>query len=337
MKGVALESSPYGVHGDAKTMIKHQTLLQEYHDLHEDVEASRKKLENMKQRKATLLVEVSFLRRRYKYLLRSKAGNLPQEQGKELEQPHDVKHKGKNSRKAVVPNKKEATPRTLPPVFKQDQKRHALPPVFKPDQKTNTLPLLFKPDQKKHALPPLFKPDQKKRKTYKGPEASLSIVSSSSGQNHTEKQHSGKNATHSNPIPYPKPKGRLYKVKEGGHQSPMPSIDLNQQERIYYGNGSAMGDPSPVFNLNHKDYAFSGKQPSVQNRAPVFDLNQISREEEELQENSEPLRFEELKKDLISEDQLNDLKLSVCRNLGDGSSRVPKRKISWQDPVALRV
>lgn len=39
----------------------------------------------------------------------------------------------------------------------------------------------------------------------------------------------------------------------------------------------------------------------------------------------------------INEEQQNDLKLSICRNAGEGSSRAGKRKISWQDPVALRV
>lgn len=35
------------------------------------------------------------------------------------------------------------------------------------------------------------------------------------------------------------------------------------------------------------------------------------------------------------EDDQNDLKLSLCRNAGEGSSRVGKRKLSWQDSVAL--
>lgn len=39
----------------------------------------------------------------------------------------------------------------------------------------------------------------------------------------------------------------------------------------------------------------------------------------------------------LNEEQHNDIKLSVCRNLGEGSSRVGKRKITWQDQVALRV
>lgn len=66
----------------------------------------------------------------------------------------------------------------------------------------------------------------------------------------------------------------------------------------------------------------------------------VQREEEELQGNTEPMWIEEPKRSalrVVSEEQLNDVKLSVCRNIGDGPSRAVKRKISWQDQVALRV
>lgn len=33
----------------------------------------------------------------------------------------------------------------------------------------------------------------------------------------------------------------------------------------------------------------------------------------------------------------NELKLSICRDVGTSGNRVGKRKISWQDQVALRV
>lgn len=62
--------------------------------------------------------------------------------------------------------------------------------------------------------------------------------------------------------------------------------------------------------------------------------------DEELQSDSEPSRMEEPKKSLLrggSDEQLNDMKLSICRNMGNGSNRAGKRKISWQDQVALRV
>ncbi|CAN1328579.1 hypothetical protein LINPERPRIM_LOCUS34454 [Linum perenne] len=83
---------------------------------------------------------------------------------------------------------------------------------------------------------------------------------------------------------------------------------------------------------------------NVRNNAPIFDLNQISMEEEELQTNGEMTipRMGDLKivnslRGGIDEQhhQHNDVKLSGCRNLGNGSSRGGKRKISWQDPVAF--
>lgn len=65
-------------------------------------------------------------------------------------------------------------------------------------------------------------------------------------------------------------------------------------------------------------------------------------EEEEVQNNYELMtKFEEPKKAGLmkagNEDQTTDMKLSLCRNAGEGSSRIGKRKISWQDPVALSV
>lgn len=49
---------------------------------------------------------------------------------------------------------------------------------------------------------------------------------------------------------------------------------------------------------------------------------------------------EELKKCVVrggNDDQHNEMKLSACRNIGNGPARAGKRKISWQDQVALRV
>ena len=63
-------------------------------------------------------------------------------------------------------------------------------------------------------------------------------------------------------------------------------------------------------------------------------------EEEELQTNYDTLRADELKKSLLrggNDEQQNDIKISACRTVGDGPSRAGKRKISWQDQVALRV
>ncbi|KAK1316622.1 hypothetical protein QJS10_CPA05g02224 [Acorus calamus] len=74
----------------------------------------------------------------------------------------------------------------------------------------------------------------------------------------------------------------------------------------------------------------------------VLDLNQIShlRPEEtgEFQVAWEPLGGEKnLKQALVDGDsESGDVNLSICRDVG-GSSRMGKRKISWQDQVALRV
>lgn len=116
MKGVVLDSSSYGVHGFAK---KHQTLLQDYQDLNKDVETSRNKLENLKQRKLTLMAEVGFLRRRCKYLLKNKSQKLPQEREKESEQPHNRKNS------IGYPNfkGKQAALQNSNPIPKPNQKR----------------------------------------------------------------------------------------------------------------------------------------------------------------------------------------------------------------------
>ena len=50
------------------------------------------------------------------------------------------------------------------------------------------------------------------------------------------------------------------------------------------------------------------------------------------------LKMEKLKRSLMEGDAVaNDLKLSVCRDVGTSSNPSSKRKISWQDQVALRV
>ncbi|KAG7538453.1 hypothetical protein ISN44_As13g022230 [Arabidopsis suecica] len=95
--------------------------------------------------------------------------------------------------------------------------------------------------------------------------------------------------------------------------------------------------------LNHSGKAPDETETSPKRRVPLFDLNQISGEEEQETEavdnSQEKTRVEESSscKRMSSgiEMQQKDVKLSSCRNGGNGSN---KRKISWQDPVAaLRV
>lgn len=103
---------------------------------------------------------------------------------------------------------------------------------------------------------------------------------------------------------------------------------LRRATQAYYSNQTVKTNPSDVFD--------SSKETPVKTRPPTFDLNQISREEEEeLQEGNEP---NDLVRSVIDE-KLNDMKLLTCGNVGrDAStSQARKRKISWQDPVVLRV
>ncbi|KAJ0251755.1 Uncharacterized protein HA466_0126710 [Hirschfeldia incana] len=53
---------------DPRIMFKHQSLMQDYHELQKETEFKMRKLEMMKQRRSILDAEVRFLRRRYKHL-----------------------------------------------------------------------------------------------------------------------------------------------------------------------------------------------------------------------------------------------------------------------------
>ncbi|KAI3775361.1 hypothetical protein L1987_49934 [Smallanthus sonchifolius] len=233
MKGVAFDSSPHVSYEDIRARFKHQTLLQYYLELQQETESARNKLEAMKQKKHTLEAEVRFLRRRYKFLMKTKSSTP------ELVKSHNVETTQHRKSKEKVNHQKVAALPNLPPIPNQIQK----------------------------------------------------------GKMYTKKK---------NIIP----------------NQPFPVFDLDRNVNLH-GNHS-----SPVTEIGQKESGFSGKAAVVQARAPIFDLNQISIEEEELQESFEDPRKE----------QQNDLKLSICRNVGDGSTnRSGKRKISWQDPVALRV
>lgn len=216
MKGVAFDSLPHVSYEDARARFKHQTLLQDYLELEQETEAARNKLEAMKQKKQTLEAEVRFLRRRHKFLLKTKSTTPQQVKSHNLETTQFRKSKKEN-----VHPKKAPTLRNLPPIHNLNQR------------------------------------------------------------------------------------GRVYTEKKNSNPSRPPSGDKNVNLHSV--------NLSPVTEFNRKESGFGGKEA----RVPIFDLNQISMEEEE---------------------EHNDLKLSMCRNVGDGSTnRAGKRKITWQDPVALRV
>lgn len=239
MKGVA-----FG-YEDVKARFKHQTLVQDYLHLQKETEAARNYVEFMKQKKQILEAEVRFLRRRHKFLTKTKSSTsqLVKSQNVETAQYRKSKKEKVNPTKAA----------TLPNLF----------PVPNLNQR---------------------------------------------GKDFTKKK---------NIVPI-----RPYPMFDVDQNVSSYGINLNQ---MVYGNNS-----SPMPEFNQKASGLSGEKTSAQTRAPIFDLNQISMEEEE-EEVQEIV--EDQRKDLH-----NDLKLSLCRNVGDGSTnRSGKRKISWQDPVALRV
>ncbi|XP_022946544.1 uncharacterized protein LOC111450577 [Cucurbita moschata] len=118
--------------------------------------------------------------------------------------------------------------------------------------------------------------------------------------------------------------------------------DVNQKSRMCSKKEMNVLHYFPV--VSQKERVYRAHEVATNtNMTPVFDLNQISREEEELQAGFEPLRTaddDELK-NICSRSEVDaknsDLMVSsMCRNVGNGSNRAGKRKISWQDRVALR-
>ncbi|XXG58643.1 hypothetical protein AAC387_Pa04g0905 [Persea americana] len=86
-----------------------------------------------------------------------------------------------------------------------------------------------------------------------------------------------------------------------------------------------------------KERNYREKEASIK-RTPAIDLNQISRGEETEEFVWEPPRMDKKLERPSAEGDASagDLKW-VCRDVGNGPSRSGKRKISWQDQVALRV
>ncbi|KAL3840664.1 hypothetical protein ACJIZ3_025255 [Penstemon smallii] len=277
-KGAVLDlKQPYGVgvYEDAKSRLKHQNLMQDYHDLQKDSNVMRSKLETAKQRKLTLAAEVRFLRRRYKYLVETKTMNISQD--RKLIQPPNPLEQNKKIKEQLSKRKEASQHRLPPPVpeLKAKKRRYI--------GKEVTLP----------GTPSVI--DKPLKKTLLGRKETIE-----------QRMH--------HPISVLNHKRR---------------VNINQKERMFSNDFDLNQDSSPV-----------EKGASLLTRAPIFDLNEISTGDEDFQSNVEAVKFEEAKKSMIrglNDEQQNDLNLSICRNSGEGSSRVGKRKISWQDPVALRV
>ncbi|EXB24579.1 hypothetical protein L484_004168 [Morus notabilis] len=252
-KVVSLEASPYAVYEDARTRLKHQSLMQDYEELDKETDAMKNRLKVMEQKKLTLLAEVRFLKRRYKYLTEKQPMNQQMKRGHSQEKSQNYENRSTSIAKKKTQSKKESAFRY--PAIPLDLNQ--------------------------------------KERTYNGMEAPL--------------------------------------------QKPPPFLDLNQKVRTLNGKEVVpLQNSRPMFDLNQQERIHSGKEAAKRKNAPYFDLNQISGEEEEFQANkSEPLKG--LLRNANTEEQHNDMKLLVCRNIGNGSNRAGKRKITWQDQVALRV
>ncbi|KAF8033746.1 hypothetical protein BT93_C0110 [Corymbia citriodora subsp. variegata] len=155
------------------------------------------------------------------------------------------------------------------------------------------------------------------------------------------KVRNGRKAALQNPMPLLNAKeDRTIVGREATYHNSARNLDLNERDLIATGREVAVQTPTPAFDMHHKERLRAGREVTKRNPTPVFDLNQISTEE--LQINDQQPRAEEVNRSLGSgegEELNNDVKLSSFRskNTVNGLSKVGKRKISWQDQVALRV
>ncbi|XP_022861608.1 uncharacterized protein LOC111381985 isoform X1 [Olea europaea var. sylvestris] len=297
MKGISSYSKPFygvGLYQNANSSFKHLALMQDYRELQKEAHVIRNKLDAAKQRKLMLAAEVWFLRRRYKWLLKTESLNSSQEQ--QIEQPLNLANQTKNEE--LFCSRMGTTVRKLPSI---------------PDTKSNGKLSIGKQSSRHSAS--LFNNLKREQVLHGGNEASHPISTLVSDKNN---------------------RGGIKCGKETLMQCAIPSFDLNQKERIYRANNVGLRNSTVAFDLN-QDSDLSRKEACMPSRTPFFDLNEISTGDEDFQTNFKPSKFEEAKMGLIRavEDDQNDLKLSLCRNAGEGSSLVGKRKLSWQDSVAL--
>ncbi|KAI4380516.1 hypothetical protein MLD38_006695 [Melastoma candidum] len=260
-KGIDAVPDSFPVPEDPRIRFRHQGLLQDYRDLLKETDATRKKIEILKQRKLTLLTEVQFLRRRYQNFVDNRIS-------KPLQSRHTVNPKKTTKRK---------DPGTKAPVSGS---------IATKKQKPSNM--------RRQAVPPA---NSKEKKISKKDDVSL-------------------------------------------YSSSM-SVDLDQIDILDSRREVASMKSHPAYELPQKQMLFWEADANLRNPVPVFDLNQISAEE--LQTSSDQPRIEAAYKVLSGgngiNDHRNEINLGVPRNRTNmkGHNKVEKRRISWQDQVALRV
>uniref|UniRef100_A0A7N0USR8 Uncharacterized protein n=1 Tax=Kalanchoe fedtschenkoi TaxID=63787 RepID=A0A7N0USR8_KALFE len=121
---------------------------------------------------------------------------------------------------------------------------------------------------------------------------------------------------------------------------PVPKFESGQKGRVGK-KGEAIPPvqrlPFPI-DLNQNITNYNAQESASRTTVPQLDLNQIANDEDDFMAPFEPVRIE-ASTTFVKGEQLNEMKLSACRTIGNAaaSSRAGKRKISWQDQVALRV
>ncbi|CAL9227485.1 unnamed protein product [Arabidopsis halleri] len=159
---------------------------------------------------------------------------------------------------------------------------------------------------------------------------------SESGGSEVPRKLSGENKKHPGvraPVPCfdLKQKNTICNEKEALAKN--ASCDLEKKRRRSRGN-DVLTIPVSLPDLNGEG------NTSVTDKVPGFDLNQISREEEEPEVNGEHMVVESMK-NAMRDNRISDLhgerKLPICGDVEKELNRAVKRKVTWQDPVALSV
>ncbi|XP_072982266.1 uncharacterized protein [Typha latifolia] len=121
-----------------------------------------------------------------------------------------------------------------------------------------------------------------------------------------------------------------HRIKKKSYRIPSPSPPFSQPSY------KTVHCDLPLARKNHRT-----KEAASTSSAVVLDLNRISLpndEEMDCQVDWAPPKIEKSSRCAVDEDTVSgDLKLSICRDVQKNPSRIGKRKITWQDQVALKV
>ncbi|KAK8918552.1 hypothetical protein KSP39_PZI020966 [Platanthera zijinensis] len=111
-----------------------------------------------------------------------------------------------------------------------------------------------------------------------------------------------------------------------------------QSHRILSPSKQVIRTPPNLLPLKERN--FKSSEASVPTPRKLIDLNQVSLPNDEETDpfgaEWEDMKMEKLRR-FEASSMADDLKLSVCREIGSSANRLGKRRVSWQDQLALRV